>query len=64
MSEVVRMLLYGVGAAGVIGGPYIIYLAFYKPQTFPKPKQAKWQGAVAFLIGLVLLYVLFVMYPR
>lgn len=64
MSEVVRMLLYGVGAAGVIGGPYIMYLAFFKPQTFPKPKQARWQGAVAFLIGVVLLYILFTMYPR
>jgi hypothetical protein len=64
MSEIVRMLLYGVGAAGLFGGPYIVYLAYYKPQTFPKPKQARWQGALAFLIGLVLLFVLFTIYPK
>jgi hypothetical protein len=59
MSEIVRMLLYGVGAAGLVGGPYILYLAYFKPQTFPKPKQARWQGAVAFLIGAILFYLLF-----
>jgi hypothetical protein len=53
------MLLYGIGAAGLFGGPYILYLAFFKPQTFPKPKLAKWQGAAAFLIGAILLFVLF-----
>ena len=50
-----RMLLLGVGSAGVIGGPYILYLAFFKPQTFLKPKLAKWQGAAAFMIGAILL---------
>ena len=59
MSTIVRMLLYGVGAAGFFGGPYILYLAFFKPQTFPKPKLARWQGGVAFLIGAILLIVLF-----
>ena len=59
MSSIVRMLLYGIGAAGLFGGPYILYLAFFKPQTFPKPKLAKWQGAVAFVIGAILLIVLF-----
>jgi hypothetical protein len=59
MSTMVRMLLLGVGAAGLIGGPYILYLAFFKPQTFPKPKLARWQGAVAFVVGAVLLYVLY-----
>jgi hypothetical protein len=53
------MLLYGIGAAGLFGGPYILYLAFFKPETFPKPKLAKWQGAAAFLIGVVLLVVVF-----
>jgi hypothetical protein len=53
------MLLYGIGAAGLFGGPYIVYLAFFKPATFPKPKLAKWQGAGAFLIGLVLLVIVF-----
>jgi hypothetical protein len=61
MNSMIRMLLLGVGAAGLIGGPYILFLAFYKPQTFPKPKLAKWQGAVAFLVGVVLLFVLFKM---
>lgn len=61
MNEIVRMLLYGIGAAGLFGGPYILYLAFFKPETFPKPKLAKWQGAAAFLIGAVLLFAVFVL---
>jgi amino acid permease len=59
MATMFRMLLLGVGAAGLIGGPYILYLAFNKPQMFPKPGLAKWQGAAAFLVGAVLLFVLF-----
>jgi hypothetical protein len=59
MNTIIRMLLLGVGAAGLFGGPYILYLAFFKPNTFPKPKLAKWQGAVAFLVGLILIVVLF-----
>jgi amino acid permease len=59
MATMFRMLLLGVGAAGFIGGPYILYLAFSKPSMFPKPKLAKWQGAAAFLIGAVLLIVLY-----
>jgi len=58
MATMFRMLLLGVGAAGLVGGPYILYLAFYKPGTFPKPKLARWQGAAAFLVGVVLLIVL------
>jgi hypothetical protein len=53
------MLLLGVGAAGLIGGPYILYLAFFRPSIFPKPKLAKWQGAAAFLVGIVLVIVLY-----
>ena len=53
------MLLLGVGAAGLVGGPYILYLAFFKPGTFPKPKLARWQGAAAFLVGVVLLVILY-----
>ena len=59
MPTMFRMLLLGVGAAGLIGGPYILYLAFARPKTFPKPRLAKWQGAAAFVIGAVLLYVLY-----
>jgi amino acid permease len=59
MSTMIRMVLLGVGAAGVIGGPYILYLAFTKPRMYPKPKLAKWQGAAAFLIGAILLFVLY-----
>ena len=62
MSSIVRMLLYGIGAAGFFGGPYILYLAFFKPQTFPKPKLARWQGAAAFVIGAILLVVLFMIH--
>ena len=59
MSTIVRMLLLGVGAAGLIGGPYILYLAFSKPDMYPKPQLAKWQGAIAFLVGAVLLLILY-----
>jgi hypothetical protein len=59
MATTIRMLLFGVGAAGLIGGPYILYLAFSKPGIFPKPQLAKWQGAAAFLVGAILLIVLF-----
>ena len=59
MSTMIRMLLLGVGAAGLVGGPYILYLAFSKPDIFPKPKLAKWQGLIAFLVGAVLLFVLY-----
>jgi hypothetical protein len=59
MATMFRMLLLGVGAAGLIGGPYILYLAFFKPAIFPKANLAKWQGAVIFLVGIVLLFVLY-----
>jgi hypothetical protein len=59
MTTMIRMLLLGVGAAGLVGGPYVLYLAFSRPGIFPKPKLAKWQGLVAFLVGVVLLTVLY-----
>jgi hypothetical protein len=59
MSTMFRMLLLGIGAAGVVGGPYVLYLAFYRPEMFPKPKLAKWQGAAAFLVGVGLLILLY-----
>ncbi|MFH1524198.1 MAG: hypothetical protein ABIF04_04475 [Chloroflexota bacterium] len=55
METMIRMLMLGVGAAGLIGGPYILYLAFFKPGIFPKPKLAKWQGVIAFVVGVVVL---------
>jgi hypothetical protein len=58
MTTIIRMLLLVVGAAGFIGGPYILYLAFYRPHTFLKPALAKWQGAVAFLVGAIFLVAL------
>ncbi|HTX91394.1 MAG TPA: hypothetical protein VMC09_09260 [Anaerolineales bacterium] len=51
----VRMLLLGIGSAGLVGGPYILYLAFFRPGTFVKPYLAKWQGAAAFVVGVALL---------
>ncbi len=59
MTTIIRMLLLGVGAAGFVGGPYILYLAFYRPHTFLKPALAKWQGAIAFLVGVILLIILY-----
>jgi len=61
MNSMIRMLLLGVGAAGLIGGPYILYLAIYKLQTFQKPKLARWQGVAALLVGAVLLVILFML---
>jgi hypothetical protein len=61
MATMLRMLLLGIGAAGVIGGPYILYLAFSKPGIFPKPKLAKRQGAAAFLVGAGLLIWLYLL---
>jgi hypothetical protein len=58
MTTMVRMLLLGIGSAGLIGGPYVLYLAFFKPHTFVKPTLAKWQGAAAFIIGAILLFFL------
>lgn len=54
-----EMLLLGIGSAGAIGGLYILYLAFFRPGTFLKPNLAKWQGAVAFLVGTAMLVYLF-----
>jgi hypothetical protein len=59
LATMFRMLLLGVGAAGLVGGPYILYLAFFKPAVYPRPNKAKWQGAAAFVVGVVLLVVLF-----
>jgi hypothetical protein len=59
MMTMIRMLLLGIGAAGLIGGPYILYLAFVKPGTFLKPNLAKWQGVAAFVIGVAMLLFLF-----
>ena len=52
-------LLLAVGLAGVVGGPYILFIAFFKPGTFLKPNLAKRQGVVAFLVGVVLLLLYF-----
>jgi hypothetical protein len=60
MTTMFRMLLLGVGAAGLIGGPYILYLAFFRPGTFPKPNLAKRQGAAIFLVGVILLFILYI----
>ncbi len=59
LISMVRLLLLGVGSAGVVGGPYVLYLAFNKPAMFPKPQLAKTQGAIALVVGVVLLVALF-----
>ena len=60
MDILIKMLL-GVGLAGAVGGPYILYLAYFRPQIFAKPALAKKQGAVAFVVGVVIFaaYILF-----
>jgi hypothetical protein len=52
-------LLLAIGLAGVVGGPYILFIAFFKPDTFLKPDLAKRQGLVALLVGAVLLLLYF-----
>jgi len=52
--QMLRMLLLGVGLAGALGGPYILYLAYFKPGIFPKPLRARREGAFATLVGIVL----------
>jgi|WetSurMetagenome_2_1015567.scaffolds.fasta_scaffold206354_1 hypothetical protein len=58
MSSIVKMLLLGIGSAGVVGGPYILYLARFRPGIFPKPKLARTQGIIALLVGLILIAIL------
>jgi len=42
----------GIGLGGTVGGIYILYLAYFKPATFPKPERAKREGLIAFIVGL------------
>jgi hypothetical protein len=58
MDILIKMLL-GVGLAGAVGGPYILYLAYFRPQIFAKPALAKKQGAVAFVVGAAIFVVYF-----
>ena len=62
MSPFITFLL-ALGAAGVVGGPYILYLAFFKPNIFLKPKLAKWQGLAAFIVGVLILLWYFIFKP-
>jgi MFS family permease len=55
MQSLMARLLLGIGLAGVVGGPYILILAFFNPGTYRKPELAKKQGLAAALIGMVLL---------
>jgi len=54
MQSLLARLLLGVGLAGVVGGPYILILAFTQPGTYRKPDLAKKQGVAATLIGILL----------
>jgi uncharacterized membrane protein YeaQ/YmgE (transglycosylase-associated protein family) len=53
--EIVKLGLLVIGLTGAIGGPYILYLAFFKPDFYPRPRLAKWQGAIATLVGAAIL---------
>ena len=61
MMELVRLALLVIGLTGAIGGPYVLYLAFFKPGFYPRPQLAKWQGAVATVVGVAILIVFFVL---
>ena len=58
MDLIVKLLL-GIGLAGAVGGPYILYLAYFKPDTFPRPGLAKKQALIAFLVGVLILVAYF-----
>ncbi len=53
--ELARLALLAIGLTGAVGGPYILYLAFFKPDFFPRPRLAKWQGAIATVVGAAIL---------
>jgi len=53
MDILIKMLL-AVGLTGVVGGPYVFFVAQYRPRTFVKPGLAKRQGLIAFGIGLAI----------
>jgi hypothetical protein len=57
--DILVKLLLGIGLAGAVGGPYILFLAYFRPRTFPKPGLAKKQGLAAFLIGAAILLIYF-----
>ena len=57
--DILIKLLLGVGLAGAVGGPYILYLAYFRPQTFVKPGLARKQGAAAFVVGAAIFVVYF-----
>ena len=51
----IKTFILGMALAGVVGGPYIMLLAFFRPRTFNKQNLAKWQGLAAFLVGAAIL---------
>jgi uncharacterized membrane protein YeaQ/YmgE (transglycosylase-associated protein family) len=53
--ELVRLALLAIGLSGAVGGPYILYLAYFKPDFFPRPQLAKRQGVVATILGAAIL---------
>lgn len=57
MQSLLARLMLGIGLAGVVGGPYILILAFFRPGTFLKSDLAKKQGAAATLLGIVILWI-------
>ncbi len=59
--SIIKLLLLVLGAAGVVGGPYILYLVYRRPEIFAKPALAKTQGAVASVVGVVLVVILIVL---
>ncbi len=60
--DILIKLILGVGLAGIVGGPYILYLAYFKPGTFPRPGLAKRQGWIAFAVGLAIFAVYFLVW--
>ena len=59
--ELVRLALLAIGLTGAIGGPYVLYLAFFKPGLYPRPQLAKWQGSIATVVGVAILLWFFVL---
>ncbi len=57
--DILIKLLLGLGLGCAVGGPYILYLAYFKPATFAKPGLAKKQGLAAFVVGAAILLIYF-----
>ncbi len=58
--DIIWQILLVVALTGVVGGPYVLYLAYFNPGFYRKPGLAKKQGVIATLVGVALFAVYFI----